>query len=171
MKKLLLVSILGSLIITVFAQTNTIPPTPVDSVKPVVYGKVEIVKDSRLDVLAKKQYDFNKPTTSNKTANSATGTILTPTTARGYRLMVLNSDDRTYAMSVRTKLLGSFPDHKVYMSYQAPFIKIKFGNFLSKADADRYKRMIINYKLVTNNVYVVPEIIEIKPTKVETEDN
>jgi hypothetical protein len=126
------------------------PAAPVDTV---LTGKVTIVKDPRLDILAKKEAEYNAVT------------ALGPRAAKGYRLMVLNSNDRDYAMRVRASLLQYFPEQKVYMTFQAPFIKLKFGNFLEKGDAEKYKKMITAQKIVTNNVYVVPEVIEVKPDK------
>jgi hypothetical protein len=123
------------------AQTDSLPQ-----------NRVTIVKDSRLDELAKKEQAFNEK-------------AALPRTAKGYRLMVLNSSDRNYAMKIRTQLLQRYPEQKVYMSFQPPNIKLKFGNFTDKEDAENYRKEILRNKLVTNNVYVVPETIEIKPEK------
>ena len=116
-------------------------------------GKVTVVKDSRLDALAKIEADFNS------------ALALGPKAAKGYRLMVLSTSDRAQAMNLRAKLLQRFPEQKVYMSFQPPYIKLKFGNFLEKTEADQYKKDITSNKLVTTNIYLVPEIIEIKPDK------
>lgn len=124
-------------------------------------GSVTVVKDLRLDILAKKQAEFNQIVV-------GYGTKAT----KGYRLMVLSSNDRNLAMKVRANLLQNFPEQKVYMSFQAPFIKLKFGNFADKSEAERYKRMILSSKIVSNAIYVVPEIIEVKPDKnKENDDN
>ncbi|MEP7256159.1 MAG: hypothetical protein ABI666_10325 [Ferruginibacter sp.] len=121
--------------------------TAVDTIKP---QKVTITKDPRLDILAKVEADFN-----------AMSTRFT----KGYRLFVLKSDNRDYAMKVRAYLLQSFPEEKVIMTYQSPFIKMKFGDFVEKKDAERYRDMIMKGKVVIGNVYVVPETIELKPDK------
>ena len=124
-------------------------------------GKVTVVKDPRLDILAKKEAEFNKTTVG-----------LGSKAAKGYRLLVVNSNDRNYAMKVRTQLLQLFPDQKPYMTFQAPFIKIKFGDFVEKGEAERYKKMIASYKIVTNNIYLVSEIVEVKADKnKEADDN
>lgn len=117
------------------------------------FGKVTVFKDSRLDILAKKEAEFNE------------ALAVSPKSARGYRLMVLSTNDRAQAMNLRAKLLQRFPEQKVYMSFQPPYIKLKFGNFLERAEADQYKKDIINNKLVITNIYLVPETIEIKPDK------
>ena len=116
-------------------------------------GKITVYKDSRMDVLAKKEAAINETY------------LLGPKSAKGYRLMLLSTNDRPAAMNLRRQLLQRFPEQKVYMSFQPPYIKIRFGNFLEKEDADKYKKEIIRTKLVTNNIYVLPEIIEIKPEK------
>ena len=116
-------------------------------------GKITVYKDSRMDVLAKKEAAINETYS------------LGPKSAKGYRLMLLSTSDRPAAMNLRRQLLQRFPEQKVYMSFQLPYIKIRFGNFLEKEDADKYKKEIIRTKLVTNNIYVLPEIIEIKPEK------
>jgi hypothetical protein len=36
---------------------------------------------------------------------------------------------------------------------------------LEKSEADQYKKEITSNKLVSTNIYLVPEIIEIKPDK------
>ncbi len=116
-------------------------------------GKITVFKDARFDVLAKKEAEFNE------------ALAYGPKSAKGYRLMVLSTSDRAYAMNLRARLLQRFPEQKVYMSFQPPYIKLKFGNFLDKSEADQYKKEITSNKLVTTNIYLVPEIIEIKPDK------
>jgi hypothetical protein len=124
-------------------------------------GKVTVNKDPRLDILAKQQAEFNKATVG-----------LGAKAAKGYRLLVVSSNDRNFAMKVRTQLLQRYPEQKVYMSYQAPFIKLKFGDFVDRSDAEKYRKMITNSKIVTNNVYLVSEIVEVKVDKnKENDDN
>lgn len=124
-------------------------------------GKITVFKDSRLDVLAKKEAAFNE----------VNGSLLGPRSARGYRLMLLSTSNRPAAMKVRAELLQRFPEQKVYMSFQPPYIKLRFGNFLERADAEKYKKEIISSKLVTNNIYLLPETIEIKPDKDKDSNN
>lgn len=85
-------------------------------------------------------------------------------TAKGYRLMVLNTNDRAYALKVRSELLQRFPDQKPYMWYANPYIKLKFGNFRTKEEADDYRRQI-SQMLDGANIYLLSETIEVKPDK------
>ena len=147
MKKIYFVLIVLASAASTLAQTISPKDTSINS------GKVTVFKDSRLDILAKKEAEFND------------ALALGPKSARGYRLMVLSTNDRAQAMNLRARLLQRFPEQKVYMSFQPPYIKLKFGNFLEKTEADQYKKEITNSTLVTTNIYLVPEIIEVKPDK------
>jgi len=122
--------------------------------------KVNINKDPRLDILAKAQVDISNAAI--KMASRFT---------KGYRLFVLKTDDRNYAMKVRAYLLQNFPEEKVIMSYQAPFIKMKFGDFLDKEDAEKVKKQIVRGGVVTGGIYIVPDTIEVKPDKEGKEDS
>ncbi len=138
-----------NLVFIVLAATSLAQSTTADTTKP---QKVTVEKDPRLDILAKVEADFN---------------LMATRFVKGYRLFVLKSDNRDYAMKVRAYLLKSFPEEKVIMTYQSPFIKMKFGDFVEKKDAERYRDMIMKGKVVTGNVYVVPETIELKPDKIK----
>ncbi len=135
--------------ITVNGQVTSMADTTLFSVK--------IIKDSRIDILAAKQAEFNSR---NRTA------------AKGYRLMVINSRDKDLVMKVRAQLLQRYPEQKIYMSFQAPYIKIKFGNFVEKDEAEKYKKMLTTSNLVSTSIYMVPEMVEVKPDKnKEKEEN
>lgn len=118
--------------------------------------KVNVNKDPRLDILAKAEFEINNM------ANRF---------GKGYRLFVLKSNDRDYAMKVRSYLLQNFPEEKVIMTYQSPFIKMKFGDFEDKKDAERYRDLIMKGGVVTSNVYIVPDTIELKPDKMKQEES
>ena len=113
-------------------------------------GNITVFLDSRIELLAKKEAELNEAI-----ANG-------PKFAKGFRLMVLSTNDRTQAMNLRARLLQLFPEQKIYMSFQPPHIKVKLGNFIEKTEAEQYKKEIILNKLVTTDIYLLPEIIEIK---------
>ena len=151
--KILLLIIAIFFSVAINAQSNT------DSV---ITGTASVIKDPRIDILGKKMAEYN----------ASLGTVTYTnglTSAKGYRLMVISTNDREYAMKVRAQLYQMFPDQKLYMSYQIPNIKVKFGNFLDRNDAEKARKLIISAKLVTGNVYILPETIEVKPPKEEKE--
>lgn len=139
------------LIILLTAKVHLAQTAGTDTTAP---SMVTVKKDHRIDLLAKVQVDI-------AVANTKKAARFT----KGYRLFVLKTDDREYAMKVRAYLLQNFPDEKVIMSYQAPFIKMKFGDFVEKDEAERIKKQIIKGGVIKGGVYVVPDTIEVKPDK------
>ena len=122
-----------------------------------VAGTVQIlVKDPRIDMLGKKMAEYNEALASRP------GSIKM---VRGFRLMVLSSTDRNQAMAIRSKLLQRYPDQKIYMTFQSPYIKMKLGNFADKNEAERYRKQVASSGIVDNNIYLVPEMVEIKVDK------
>jgi hypothetical protein len=116
-------------------------------------NKVTVIKDYRMDILARRESEIN------------TAILKTQArTAKGYRLMVLNTNDKDYAFKFRAELLQRFPEQKLYMWYSNPYIRIKFGNFKTKEEADYYKKEILR---VFNdaNIYLLTETIEVAPDK------
>jgi hypothetical protein len=49
------------------------------------------------------------------------------------------------------------------MSFLAPYIKLKMGNFTDKAEAERIRNELKALNIVTGNIYLVNEKIELKP--------
>ncbi len=117
----------------------------------VTYANVTIQKDKRIDILGEKMYAYNA------------GLAKNIRSGKGYRLMVLSSNDRNLAMQLRSKLLQQYPEHKVYMVYQNPFIKLKMGNFVDREEAENFKKQLLRQNMVPGNIYLIPENIELKP--------
>ena len=113
---------------------------------------VVVHKDPRLDLLLKKQGDVNAAI---RRANART--------ARGYRLLVVNTNKRDEAIAAKTKVYTNFPELKAYLIYQSPYFKLKVGNFRTKEEAQQYQRNLGYY--FPKGVFVIPDIIEITPEK------
>jgi len=144
--KRLLFSILCLTGLQTFAQSDSTNPFA-----------VVIHKDFRLDILARKEAELN-----------AASTKAAARTGMGYRLQVLSTTDREQAMKIRTQLLQQYPDQKPYLSFQAPYLKLTFGNFITKQEAEMYRKQVTKM-LGGASVYILSQRIEIKPEK-ETKD-
>ena len=114
-------------------------------------NKVKIIKDYRLDILAAKQSEINTALLKRQAR-----------TTKGFRLMVLNTNDREYAYKIRAELLQRFPEQKPYMWFSNPYIRIKFGNFKTREEAEVYRRQI-SAMLNGANIYFLQETIEVDP--------
>jgi len=119
-------------------------------------GSSIIHKDVRVDLLGKKMAEYNE---------SLADKIQM---VNGFRLLVINTTDRSLALQVRTTLLQQFPDQKIYMAFVSPYIKIKLGNFIEKEDAEKIKKQILDMNIVSGNIYVLSEKVEQKPVEKTT---
>lgn len=113
-------------------------------------AQVDIVKDRRLDLLMQKQEELNRKAYLD---NNRTGA--------GFRILVVSTNDRNQAFSVKTTLMREFPDQKTYLMYQSPYFKIHIGNFRTRKDADALRRQIM--EIYPNGVIVIPSTVELKP--------
>ena len=143
MKKIVLIAAL-SFSITSFSQDTTI--TPVDS------NSVKVHKDPRLDLLVKKQAQINEETTREARR-----------TDKGYRLMIISTNNREEAIAAKTTIYTYFPELKAYLWHQSPYYKVKAGNFKDRKDAEAYqKRMNVYFP---RGVFIMKDIIEVKPSE------
>ncbi len=129
-----------------FAQKDTTAFVPLDS------NSVIVHKDARLDLLVKKQAYINEITSRDSRR-----------TDKGFRLMVISTNNRDEAMATKTKIYTYFPELKAYLWYQSPYFRVKAGNFKDRKDAESYQRRFNTY--FPNGVFIMKDIIEVKPGK------
>lgn len=115
-------------------------------------SSVVVHKDPRLDILLKKQGDINAAI---KKANART--------AKGYRLLVINTNKRDDAIAAKTKVYSNFPELKAYLVYQSPYFRLKVGNFKTREDAQQYQKTLGYY--FPKGVFIIPDTIEVTPEK------
>ena len=123
----------------------------VDSSQHNTNDSIVVTKDPRLDILTQKQSLINKRSAM-MTSNGM---------YKGYRLQLLNSNNRNQAFKLKYDLLTAYPDQKAYVSYQAPYFKARFGNFLHRDEAEKMKKQLS--KTYSTGVFVVEDAIEYTP--------
>jgi len=128
------------LIAHVFAQTDS--------------NTVVVNKDPRIDLLVKKQIDINEEATRDSRR-----------TAQGYRILVINSNDRKKVFDAKAKIYQLYPDLKLYLLYQAPFYKLKVGNFKTRDEAQEYLQALT--RDFPSGLFIVRDIIEVKPERTD----
>lgn len=116
---------------------------------------ITIIKDPRLDIINQKQTIINKRSKL-MTANGL---------YKGYRLQVLSSNNRNQATQIKYQLLQRYPYEKVYVAFQAPYFKVKFGNFINRADAEKMRKELQRFS--PTGVFVIEDTIEYTPKEDE----
>jgi len=112
---------------------------------------IDFIKDSRIDLLVKKQAQINKLTVFKNSRGEF----------KGYRIMIMNTSDRELAYKTRADVLRYYPEYNVYMAYQSPYFKIKMGDFLKRADAEKLKKDLSG--MFKQGTFVMQDIIKISP--------
>jgi len=136
MKKILMAVIVCCCAVAAMAQTDST-------------SSIVIHKDPRVDLLVKKQTQINEITTRDARRNIA-----------GYRIQVINTSDRNAAISAKTKIYQLYPELKAYLLYQAPYFRLRVGNFKDKEDAEDYRKSLS--REFPNSVFLVRDTVEVK---------
>ncbi|QHS61004.1 SPOR domain-containing protein [Chitinophaga agri] len=111
-------------------------------------GGVKVVKDSRLDLLIKKQIYINTLAIRNQP---------------GFRVQVISTNKRNEANDVKARAMQLFPDYRTYMDYQAPYFKVRIGDFKTREEATELReKMSSSFQ---GGIFVVPAIINLSPEK------
>ena len=142
------------LLFTFYFLTNKVN-AQVDSTQSKIKDTIVVNKDPRLDILTQKQALVNKRSQM-MTSNGL---------YKGYRLQLLSTNNRNQAFKLKYDLLTAYPDQKAYVSYQAPYFKVRFGNFLHKDDAEKMRKQLS--KTYPAGVFVVEDAIEYTPKEDE----
>jgi hypothetical protein len=116
---------------------------------------VIIHKDARMEVLTNKQIAANKKASMQTSSGQY----------KGYRVQVVSTSNRDQAFKIKGDLLSRFPDQKSYTLFQAPNFKVRIGNFLKKADAEKFKLQLM--RMYTTGVFVVEDAIDYTLSKDE----
>lgn len=136
MKKLFFLAVLF-VSITTFAQTSA-----KDS------NSVIIHKDQRIDLLKNKQAQINE-VTSREARKSA----------KGFRLLVMRTNNPDEAIAAKTKVYTYFPELKAYLWHQSPNYNVKVGNFTDRKEAEAYQKKLTAY---FPKVFIMNDIVEVK---------
>lgn len=114
------------------------------------HGSIIVTKDPRIDILSAKQAEINKKAVM----------LERSTNTPGYRIQVINTNNRDEANTVKAEMLRRFPDQKVYLLYQAPNFRVRIGNFLTQKEGSSLQKMIAKL-YPQRGIYFVADRIEV----------
>ena len=114
-------------------------------------GKVEVIKDPRIDTLIAKRFSLK--------GNTA---AVVPFSSNGFRVQLYSGSDRKTAYDVQAKFQAKFPEIRTYITYVEPNFKVHAGNFRTHLGAEK---MIQQLKGSFTGLFIIPE--KINPTKAD----
>lgn len=120
-------------------------------------NSVIVHKDARIELLMNKQAQINEE--SSRDARKM---------GKGYRLLVIRTNNRDEAISAKTKLYTYFPELKSYLWHQSPYYNVKAGNFKDRKEAEDYQRRLNLY--FSKGVFIMNDTVELKPEKSPEEE-
>lgn len=112
-------------------------------------SRVSVQKDSRIDLLIKKQVQVNEETSRGARRQD-----------KGFRLLVISTTLREEALAAKTKVYSYFPELKAYLFHQSPYYRVKAGNFKERKEAEQYQRRL--ELLFPKGVFIINDVIEVK---------
>jgi len=149
--KFFILSFLVLLVSNSFAQTDTTAANSTDG------NTIIVHKDARIDILVKKQADINEVTSRDSRR-----------TEKGYRLMIISTNNRDEAIAAKSKIYSYFPELKAYLWYQSPYFRVKAGNFKDRKEAEAYQKRLNTY--FNKGAFIMNDIIEVKPGKSDEDE-
>ena len=112
-------------------------------------GKIEIIKDPRLDALVRNQEDRQ--------------TVMGIPQVPGFRIQLIFDNDKKKIDNLRSKFIAQNPGVDTYVIYNAPNYILKAGNFVERSDALRVRDQALKIfptAFITKEMVNMPRIEE-----------
>jgi len=108
-------------------------------------GKVEVVKDPRIDTLAARRLSLKAKNPQALSSN-------------GYRIQIFYGSVRSDAYNAQAKFQAIYPGIRTYLSYTEPDFKVKVGDFRTRLEAEKFKQEL---QSTFNGLFIIAEKINI----------
>lgn len=115
-------------------------------------GKVEVIKDARIDTLAARRIELNK-------AGGADAAV------NGFRVQIFSGENRKEAYNSQAKFQEEFPDIRTYIIYSEPNFKVRAGDFRTRMEAEKLQDEL---KKWFAGMFIISE--KINPPKLDSTD-
>lgn len=116
-------------------------------------GRVEVVKDARVDTLIARWNELNK---------TGGGTAVRLSNW-GYRVQIFTGSNRNTAFNAQNKFQDMYPGMRTYISYRDPNYKVLAGDFRTRLEA---QKMMQELKPYFTGMFIIGG--KINPPKLET---
>ncbi|MGB1205896.1 MAG: SPOR domain-containing protein [Chitinophagales bacterium] len=106
------------------------------------YGNINISADPKIEQLIDVHKSVNSRTTKTK----------------GFRVQIIQDSNRDLVREKKIELLGLYPNMRAYETYEAPFYKLRLGDFTDRYDAYRVFKEVKN---TFKRAFIVPDKVNI----------
>lgn len=85
----------------------------------------------------------------------------------GYRVQIFSSNNgqkaRNKAFEIKTEIVKKHPNIEIYVTFNAPFWRVRLGNCLTKDAAQELRLWIIKeFPMYASETYIVPDVVVIQ---------
>ena len=85
----------------------------------------------------------------------------------GYRVQIFSSNNgqkaRNKAFEIKTDIVKKHPNIEIYVTFNAPFWRVRLGNCLTKDAAQELRLWIIKeFPMYASETYIVPDVVVIQ---------
>jgi len=92
-------------------------------------GKVEIIKDARIDTLIARRQSLQAKNPGAASLN-------------GFRIQIYNGNLRSAAYAAQAKFQEQYANIRTYLTYNEPDFKVKVGDFRTKLEAEKFRQQL-----------------------------
>ena len=110
-------------------------------------GKVEVIKDARIDTLISRRQNL-------QARNPATAAI------NGFRVQIYNGNVRSAAYAAQAKFQEQYANIRTYLTYNEPDFKVRVGDFRTKLEAEKFRQQL---QSMFSGLFIIAE--KINPPK------
>ncbi|MBS1530702.1 MAG: SPOR domain-containing protein [Bacteroidetes bacterium] len=107
-------------------------------------GKVEVVKDPRIDTLIAKRAELNK--------SVGLGQMM------GFRVQLYSGSVRKDAYNIQARFQQDFPDIRSYVTYTEPNFRVRAGDFRTRMEAEKFQDQL---KKSYEGIFIVTDKINL----------
>lgn len=107
-------------------------------------GSANVHQDGRVNLVIQKQIYIN---------------TLAARHIPGFRVQAIYTVNRAKALEVKSRLMELFPDYPTYISFEAPYFRVRIGDFRTRDDAGGLEKEVSKY--FSEGVFVARDIINV----------
>ena len=115
-------------------------------------GKVEVIKDSRIDTLIARRFSLK----------GVAASKVIPYSSRGYRVQIYSGPDRKVAYDAQAKFQTRYPEQRTYITYTEPYFKVHAGDYRTRLEAEKIMQQL---KGNFTSLFIISE--KINPSKAD----
>lgn len=124
-------------------------------------GKIEVIKDARIDTLMKRRLQVGKPMhSSNSNVSSTTSTAFI--SSNGFRVQFFSGSNRADAYNAQARFNRKYPELRTYMVYLEPNFKVRAGDFRTRMEANK---LLEELRPMFTGLFIIAE--KINPPKLD----